>query len=526
MKRRLRQLLALTIVFSMTPAAAFADEAASGPLVIKKSGAAVQAEEEKEESEEYSVIARTYPYFRQFWDGEDPEESEMTLYFVNGGDIPYVALSEYADFLSGLYRDLDLGDITYDFSQTGDQTFTLSRPDNGSVMYVDTSYDTITFKDLNTFKKKPGVNTLVSLLELPDPDMSTELDFSDIGMEEFLDLLSGLSEEMDGMDENEAAEYISDLLSGGDLLNEDGELLVFASAAASVNRHGAEVNIDLGEYLIDAVSMDGECYMPMQTMNDILVSTTYMQYVFNGRAVYGFPAGCSLFEKTYEAAPEEMSEEFAKFNYNELRLLLDYFYGLAPEHSINDFGTMLTDSTGLAEDLASTDPRKADSALSKLTGTYLDDLHSGFNEASWRTGKDDDAAVYSRIADLGPSTLSMIESTYRFEDARKAVYRAWVPGYEEVGDTAFVTFDEFNNVHGDYAEFYELGNPDNPKDTFELISYANREIRREGSPVKNIVIDLSNNGPVCDRLVSGTGQCCASGYPDRRPDSRVLQCGH
>ena len=79
-----------------------------------------------------------------------------------------------------------------------------------------------------------------------------------------------------------------------------------------------------------------------------------------------------------------------------------------------------------------------------------------------------------------------------YGNARKAVYRAWVPGYEEVGDTAFITFDEFSMIRPDY---YDLTiDRDNPQDTVDLIIYANSQIRREDSPIKNIVIDLSNNG--------------------------------
>ena len=42
----------------------------------------------------HTVEGKTYPCLRQLWD-EDVTEDEMTLYFVDGGDIPYVALSEY-----------------------------------------------------------------------------------------------------------------------------------------------------------------------------------------------------------------------------------------------------------------------------------------------------------------------------------------------------------------------------------------------------------------------------------------------
>ena len=35
----------------------------------------------------HTVEGKTYPYLRQLWD-EEVTEDEMTLYFVDGGDIP------------------------------------------------------------------------------------------------------------------------------------------------------------------------------------------------------------------------------------------------------------------------------------------------------------------------------------------------------------------------------------------------------------------------------------------------------
>ena len=56
-----------------------------------------------------------------------------------------------------------------------------------------------------------------------------------------------------------------------------------------------------------------------------------------------------------------------------------------------------------------------------------------------------------------------------------------------------MTFDAFT-VKRKPEEYYELEYFDDPQDTIELMIYANRMVRREGSPVKNIVIDLSLNG--------------------------------
>ncbi len=100
---------------------------------------------------------------------------------------------------------------------------------------------------------------------------------------------------------------------------------------------------------------------------------------------------------------------------------------------------------------------------------------------------------------LGPSIRKSFKLGSVYENARKAVYRAWVPGYEEVGDTAFITVDHFTANRPDYYDM--MIDRDNPQDTIDLIIYANSQIKREGSPVKNIVIDLSNNGGNADAAI-------------------------
>jgi hypothetical protein len=217
-----------------------------------------------------------------------------------------------------------------------------------------------------------------------------------------------------------------------------------------------------------------------------------MEYVFDGEKVIGTAYGCSLIDEMDTAPKQELSEDLAWFNYNELCLLLDCKYGLKPEHRIEDFDTFLNINTDLGGDLSSTDPMRASLSLIKLLYMYFDDLHSGFIRGSGRYDRDPDMEETITRAYLGPSFRKAIESDDVFSAARQDVYRAWVPGYEEVGDTAFITFDSFTANRQNY---YDLSiDYDDPQDTIDLIIYANFQIRREGSPIKNIVLDLSNNG--------------------------------
>ena len=70
--------------------------------------------------------------------------------------------------------------------------------------------------------------------------------------------------------------------------------------------------------------------------------------------------------------------------------------------------------------------------------------------------------------------------------------------YYEVGDTAYISFDSFAATDGDvsgYADYYALSESGElPDDTVGIIAKAHRQITRENSPIKNVVLDLSNNG--------------------------------
>ncbi len=65
--------------------------------------------------------------------------------------------------------------------------------------------------------------------------------------------------------------------------------------------------------------------------------------------------------------------------------------------------------------------------------------------------------------------------------------------YEEVGDTAIITFDSFAMNRNDY---YTEANLENPNDTIELISYAHSQTTHENSPINT----TRQTGGVCTPL--------------------------
>ena len=228
-------------------------------------------------------------------------------------------------------------------------------------------------------------------------------------------------------------------------------------------------------------------------MSDVFFGLQYIFYVFNGEKVIGDVYKGTLMEQAYEAEPEDMSTELGLFNFHELCFFMDYFYGLKAEHRIGSFSDFLSLDAGLFAQLSGTDSVAFDSALMEILMRFFDDGHSGLVRNSWRSGQPDIGPVLSSLGYMGYSTLTKSSASMKRIDVRKNAFPDGIPAYEEIGDTAFVTFDSFT-VRRKPEEYYELENPDDPQDTIELMIYANRQVRREGSPVKNIVIDLSANG--------------------------------
>ena len=468
MKKRLMKLAALLTALVLLPVCSLS-EAALAPA-----------------GQGYTIEKKTLPHRWCYSDKADAKVSkgEMNLYYIDGGDIPYVALSEYMDFLSNLYSEVKKAGIAFETAgYAGDGSgmyFIVTRPDNDSAMLVSPEEDTITFTSYNSFSQKPGSSALVTMMDIPDP-VTANLDISAI-VRELADAKAGASDDLNA--QMEALMNIPDPAA---------EHSLFVATNRLFNRRGKVLTVNLADYNIHIVCDGSECYLPFQTMNDLLVSPLYIQYVCNGEKVIGDVYKGTLIQEANEAGPKDMSEAFAMFNFHEFCFLMDFFYGLKEEHHIDRFMDYVMVDAGLFPNMTSTKPIDFDSALAGLLLQDIDDGHSGVNQFSWRCGQDNALMMLSMMAQMGYSLTYRSRAKTSFEKARNAVYPDGVPGYEEIGDTAFITFDSFDFKRNP-EEYYELEDPDNPQDTAELILYAHRRVTRPDSPVKNIVLDLSLNG--------------------------------
>ena len=377
-----------------------------------------------------------------FYVGSLEDVVEQELWFVDGKlDIPYLSLEGMKGLLELIYG--AAGDPNYQLEIDTEADKAWLIRENTFYILLEFSKDTIYCLDIDAFR-----NT----------SMATSL----------LDVVA---------------------LSGSEPLRQ-----YFHFEDAGSERYGRDITLDLGAYGLDLVYQDGGYYIPLQTVNDVFLSFLGVNVLFNGEALFFGVSGAadadgnlSPLDELYYSAPRGvLSPQLTRFTYQELCFLLDYFYGLQEQHDIRSFHELFQ-MTGLIELLQSGDTAKMDDAIKKLVFYYMDDLHSNFSTSShWLTQTEDPPSEVTR----GVYWQRMLADVADGTAARMAAYPDGIPLYEEIGDTAYITFDGFTYQGVDY---YETPPDENAPDTIGQMAYCFSQITRKDSPIKNVVLDLSLN---------------------------------
>ncbi|MBQ4513672.1 MAG: hypothetical protein II969_11820 [Anaerolineaceae bacterium] len=401
----------------------------------------------------HNIVERSYT----FYDGsiDDPLNKPFPLYFMDGvDDLPYVELESWMELLIFINREW-LSDPNYDLMFNAEGTDAAYVRENEYHLQFDFKEKTIEFDDFNAFVHNSDNRSLLDVLSASG--------FTDAG-------------------ESELFQRNLDL---------------------SYDRYGDVVKIDLASYHIPMIMQDGKYYMPLQTMNDLLISpVTRATILFNGenlmlvnRNLLGtVKRGLTeLGELYYAAEKKEMSPQLAEFGYWELCFVLDNLYGLKDAHEIKYFDQFFY-QMGFDEQFKTATAEEADELLYKIIDFYLDDLHSKFIDYSYRVGPKEVSWT------TGPATRKFDEFVSLYGNARepfydegyfeKVNYEPFV--YSETGNTAYLTFDSF--ICTNASAYYDAPDLDSlPRDTVGLVIYAHQAIYRKDSPIENVVIDLSNN---------------------------------
>ena len=395
----------------------------------------------------HSIVERTYPVYIGST-ADDTLNKEFPLSFIDGvDDLPYVNLEDWAALLYFINTDQS-GDTGYDLEIEYKGDSVIFERENGYTLTFDFANDKLLFVDYDAFMHNSDDSTLIDLVS------------------------------ENGMDENGTAE------------------LIWRDKQASFDRYGDEMTVDLGANGIHMIAQDEGYYVPMQTLNDFTLLRTQVSVIFNGQAL--FLANDDLFydynegtytevaEIYYDAPTGDRSDALAEYSYNELCLALDTFYGLKEVHDISSFRQLFW-QIALDEVLSGNDAMDADNALKRIIDYDFDDLHSVFNEYSYLAG-------FNSIANsTGFSNRKLEAHGDEYGKARKAAYPDGWLNYEEVGNTAYITFDSFESNYYGRSYYAAKDEGEELDDTVALIIYAHEQITRQDSPIENVVLDLTNN---------------------------------
>ena len=375
------------------------------------------------------------------------EESTMpvNIYFRDGGDIPYVNLSEFiGSFLAPAIAD-DAPGFKLECKTKG-STVSLNR-DNGSYATVDFDKNTVYFPNLDKFRE--------------------------LSVKDFF----------------------------GVVLFKGGSAGLFKKDDSSYIRYGNEKTIDFDDYGVPTGTDGKNYYIPLQSFCDIF----FFPFMGGGSLLYN---GESLFycdgelsegmsKLYYGVKKTKLSKEFVNFNYGELCLGLDLNYGLKDIRRIRNFDSFFN-ATGLTEKLLDYDNRATsiDTALYTMINYYIDDIHTSYSSYSPYSDYNGDEKAYQALKDMphGVTKQRSIDTYDELEAAYNKYYPNGAKVYEEVGDTAYIRFNNFMLDGTDdymsvptYEEVKDEGN------TIRLMQYAYDHIMANKN-LKRVVLDLSMNG--------------------------------
>lgn len=380
--------------------------------------------------------------------GDLDSVDSFDLYFSDAtGKVPYVDL---VTSLNKLFNSK-----TFSAKKDG-AGLTVVREDNGAKVHIDPKKKEIIFSDYDLFKMNAGAASLLDIV------------------------------------------VTDDIITHCDL--------------ATYENRGEPITVYYGTFLIDMAIDKNIALLPLQTFVDVFLSgNTYGAVLYNGDEIFYVYDKSSLFndsfertelgKKYYSAAPSELDAALADFNMRELALNFQLNYGLRELRGIEKFSDWF-ETHGLLERLSSTDANEVDLAIKEICYRYFGDIHSSFEAHSpyAKFDKEKEREENQSIS-TSPSYRRINQSLEDAKETRGSFFPDGLPGIQKIGDTLYVTFDEFFGNGRDYFEEPLTDDdwdailsdyPSSGVDTFGLIHAAN-EVVQEDPTIRNVVVDISCN---------------------------------
>ena len=295
------------------------------------------------------------------------------------------------------------------------------------------------------------------------------------------------------------------------------------------------VTFDFAKYGIAMHADDGGVYLPLQTISAIYSDFGYHYASYNGEKVYvnsdnvydSMSARDAEFSNPI-LSNQERAADLADFSYKQLRFCIDYFDAV-PSRTAETLGNHDIDATldamgetgkAIKDGLASTDLVEYIMACEDLGLVIGDGGHTSLSYLSGTSLQSDEnnpvfQELVNRMKDPNNILGAYCNSTTDEQAAkqqvgieRAAVRDAAYNGetYIKKGDTAVIVFDAFSANDPAWRDYFagkgERPNTTDPiaagdyKDMVDAVAIASEGLARakEDPEVKNVVLDISNNG--------------------------------
>ncbi len=375
----------------------------------------------------------------------DVKSTSVSLYFKDGGSVPYIALPTFISMLDGFLLSEEYAVSTSEDTQSVTLTVTVVMDEDGTL----TEEHTLCFNaDTDRID--------ASILEL----FSVVADTMESDYEKFIDTFS--------------SEYT----------------------------HGDAVSLPLGKYGIEMFFYDGTCVLPLYVLNMLFCSPNLYNVYYNGSELIGVDlyadeaADSDTYALIYDTdikgtdAPADVREA----SVSATLFALDYLYGLKEFSGIQSYRDVLDDA--LIKDMSSVKESVFAESYVELFHRLLDEMHTSILTPSY----------YSSSGDPFAHSVDMPYGEHMYEYLiAYFTYGSYIEqGYREIpastlpisydGNTAVIFLEEFKT--GKDSDLYdENGNLKETAwqyDSYCLMQAAMAEIEKNPA-ITNVALDLSLN---------------------------------
>lgn len=304
------------------------------------------------------------------------------------------------------------------------------------------------------------------------------------------------------------------------LVNKNGENNKYVSANKETTGKdykyipGKEININLNEYeTLDVLNYENKVLIPYATINSIFLGTSSyycLGYNFNDLYLFSYEeiVGMNKLDegivKLYKDGAESISEfsnEYTKFNYEQLLLQFTYNWGNNSNFgNIKDFDKFFEEK-GLKDDLLSGVPHLIDEAIYSITNGYLCDLHTIYIGNS----------IFTKSEDFNKENTFTSPDFLEFNNIIANYYSAkfesvvGISGlYKDLNSLYFMfnSFSDSTNVELNPPYEYEAAMK---ASTIHQFAYLHQYLEKNPE-IENVIIDITlNTGGSTDTLMYTVG---------------------